>query len=567
MTRHDVWVAPARRSAALFVLALLGVGFLSAPVSAVERGTPGERLVYSAPTTSSECGRPESGRDLVVASPAGGDPSVVASCVEDAEPPSPDGERLAGQNFTTVDGPARVTQAWVQFHSEDNGCRLTGTVGSVPGDDIGWSPDGIRVAAALHRSFGSEFGLYVQDLRDGSRRQLVAGDVVRWPTWHPTTNTIAYTYTRSATDHDIEVIGVAGTGRRTLIGGATDDAAPAFSPTGDRIAFVRGTGSSARPYVANADGSGTRRVADIAIRGTLSWTPDGTRLAVALTDGIATLRLSDGALTRLTTGDHLSPTIYVRKAKSGSDGYGLADANGRVFSFGAMCSTIERAGAPEQPYVAAAATPNRRQAWYVTAAGRVEPTGSHPLLGNAPAGSAPIVGIATTVSGNGYWLASTTGDVYTIGDATFFGSLGGTRLNRPIVGITVTPSARGYWLVASDGGIFSFGDAVFYGSTGAMRLNAPMVGMAATPTGSGYWLFAGDGGIFTFGDAAFHGSTGAIKLNAPVFAMAATTDGSGYWLFARDGGVFTFGGARFYGSTGDLALNVPMIASFNRGSS
>ena len=37
----------------------------------------------------------------------------------------------------------------------------------------------------------------------------------------------------------------------------------------------------------------------------------------------------------------------------------------------------------------------------------------------------------------------------------------------PVVGMAATPSGHGYWLVASDGGIFSFGDAPFYGSTGA----------------------------------------------------------------------------------------------------
>jgi hypothetical protein len=42
------------------------------------------------------------------------------------------------------------------------------------------------------------------------------------------------------------------------------------------------------------------------------------------------------------------------------------------------------------------------------------------------------------------------------------------------------PSTGGYWLVASDGGIFSFGDASFYGSMGGTPLNKPIVGMAAS---------------------------------------------------------------------------------------
>ena len=91
-------------------------------------------------------------------------------------------------------------------------------------------------------------------------------------------------------------------------------------------------------------------------------------------------------------------------------------------------------------------------------------------------------------------------------------------LNKPIVGMAATPDGGGYWLVASDGGIFAFGDAAFYGSTGSLTLNEPIVGMAATPDGAGYWLVASDGGIFSFGDAAFYGS-GAGHLSAPVVAI------------------------------------------------
>ncbi len=104
--------------------------------------------------------------------------------------------------------------------------------------------------------------------------------------------------------------------------------------------------------------------------------------------------------------------------------------------------------------------------------------------------------------------------------ATYLGSVASARLNRPIVDMAATPSGRGYWLVASDGGIFSFGDAHYYGSTGALSLNKPVVAMASTPDGRGYWLVASDGGIFSFGDAHFQGSTGGVPLNRPIVALA-----------------------------------------------
>ncbi|HEX2039543.1 MAG TPA: SpoIID/LytB domain-containing protein, partial [Acidimicrobiales bacterium] len=160
----------------------------------------------------------------------------------------------------------------------------------------------------------------------------------------------------------------------------------------------------------------------------------------------------------------------------------------------------------------------------------------------------PVVGMAATPDNGGYWQVARDGGIFSFGNARFHGSTGAIRLNQPVVGMAPTKDGGGYWLVASDGGIFAFGNARFHGSMGATRLNQPVVGMAPTPSGNGYWLVAADGGIFAFGDARFHGSTGAIRLNSPVTGMAATRDGNGYWLVASDGGIFAFGNARFFGS-------------------
>jgi hypothetical protein len=75
-----------------------------------------------------------------------------------------------------------------------------------------------------------------------------------------------------------------------------------------------------------------------------------------------------------------------------------------------------------------------------------------------------------------------------------------------VVGIAATPGGGRYWFVASDGGIFSFGNASFLGSMGGQPLNQPVTGMAADPTGGGYWMVAADGGIFSFGASTFYGS-------------------------------------------------------------
>jgi hypothetical protein len=172
----------------------------------------------------------------------------------------------------------------------------------------------------------------------------------------------------------------------------------------------------------------------------------------------------------------------------------------------------------------------------------------------------PLVGIASTPSGQGYWQAASDGGVFAFGDAGFYGSMGGHALNKPVVGLSPTPSGKGYWEVASDGGIFAFGDAGFYGSMGGHALNQPVVGIAASPTGKGYWEVASDGGIFAFGDAGFYGSMGGRPLNNPAQAIARTPSGKGYWVAASDGGVFAFGDAIFSGSKAGNALTAGVNA-------
>ncbi len=179
-----------------------------------------------------------------------------------------------------------------------------------------------------------------------------------------------------------------------------------------------------------------------------------------------------------------------------------------------------------------------------------------------PAPSLPTTSVPTPRL-TGYWMASADGGVFSFGNAGFYGSVGGSRLNSPIVTLASLPNGKGYWLAASDGGIFAFGAAAFHGSTGGMRLNSPIVGMASTPSGNGYWLVARDGGIFSFGDAKFFGSTGALRLNKPIVGMASTSSGNGYWLVASDGGIFAFGDAAFFGSTGAMTLNQPIVGMAN----
>jgi len=86
-----------------------------------------------------------------------------------------------------------------------------------------------------------------------------------------------------------------------------------------------------------------------------------------------------------------------------------------------------------------------------------------------------ISGIASLAIGERLWLVGIDGGVFAPGVQTaqgvvppspFFGSLPGLGVDpaSPIVGIAATPDGGGYWLVGADGGVFAFGDAIFHGS-------------------------------------------------------------------------------------------------------
>ena len=247
-----------------------------------------------------------------------------------------------------------------------------------------------------------------------------------------------------------------------------------------------------------------------------------------------------------------------------SGGYRVVSAGGAVFSFGNAGNFGDLNGiALDQPIVGSATTPSGNGYWMVASDGGIFAFGDARFFGSTGGIrlDQPIVGMAPTPSGNGYWMVASDGGIFSFGDARFFGSTGGIRLDQPVVGMAPTPSGNGYWMVASDGGIFSFGDAKFFGSTGGIPLDKPVVGMSSTPSGNGYFLVASDGGIFAYGDAVFTGSTGGIPLNQPVIGLTTSPSGRGYNLVASDGGIFSFGDAGFFGSTGGSALASPIVAS------
>src|SRR5665213_2114903 len=218
-------------------------------------------------------------------------------------------------------------------------------------------------------------------------------------------------------------------------------------------------------------------------------------------------------------------------------GYWLAGADGGVYSFGA-------------PFYGSGVTP---------------PGGCtfSPQPPSTLNGALGCDAIASTPSGNGYWLLNSFRSATAFGQAAQALQVGCTSLNGAAgfwTGFASSPTGNGFLVSSSNGGVWGCGDAVPLGGLPTKTLNAPVIGIAATPDGKGYWLAALDGGVFSFGDAQFYGSMGAAPLNTPpMVGIAATPDGKGYWLAGADGGVFSFGSAPFEGSMGGKQLNASVV--------
>ena len=249
----------------------------------------------------------------------------------------------------------------------------------------------------------------------------------------------------------------------------------------------------------------------------------------------------------------------VTESGSGSSGYWLLRADGRVHQFGSATFFGDLSGQgfsvnSATKLVKILAAPDGDGYWVLDESGRVRGFGSAEDLGSPalPSGVKATT-MAATPDGGGYWVFTNLGTVHPRGNAQFYGDMGGISLDGPVVDSAATPTGRGYYLLGSDGGIFSFGDAEFHGSVpGVVKgpLNQPVVGIVPTPGNDGYWLVAADGGVFAF-DAPFVGSVPGVvsgPLDRPVNGMI--SHGDGYLMVASDGGVFNFSDKPFAGSLG-----------------
>ena len=80
-------------------------------------------------------------------------------------------------------------------------------------------------------------------------------------------------------------------------------------------------------------------------------------------------------------------------------------------------------------------------------------------LGDGPS-SQPIVGMATTATGHGYWISTIRRQGVRVRRRPLIPVRPTSRSAVADHGHRATPTGTGYWVAAGDGGLFNFGDAV-----------------------------------------------------------------------------------------------------------
>lgn len=203
-----------------------------------------------------------------------------------------------------------------------------------------WDATGSKVAFTSYMSGNPD--IYVADLGRGriSRVSARAG-LNTGPAWHPRSGQLAVTLSKNG-NPDIHVIDPqTGAARGQLTRGSGIDTSASWSPDGRRFAFVSERSGGAQIYVANADGSGAKRVTFEGGHNTdPAWSPDGTKIAYVSRDGnfdVFTVDVATGRVTRITqaSGDNEDPSwspdgrfLAFSSNRTGSPHIWMATANG-----------------------------------------------------------------------------------------------------------------------------------------------------------------------------------------------------------------------------------------------
>jgi peptidoglycan hydrolase-like protein with peptidoglycan-binding domain len=135
----------------------------------------------------------------------------------------------------------------------------------------------------------------------------------------------------------------------------------------------------------------------------------------------------------------------------------------------------------------------------------------------------------------------------------YFGSMVNEVENGIPVSLMCRPQGDGYWIVSSDGGVFTYGAASFYGSAGGSGSYTDFIDGSVAPNGEGYWLVRQTGGVYSYGAVAYHGGVGSCTQATALLDVG----GSHYFTFVINGQTFVYyngtgSGTVVFGASGVL---------------
>jgi hypothetical protein len=224
-------------------------------------------------------------------------------------------EKIAYTFDSTVVG--RGTQRMVGLRNPDGSGASALAVGDAPS----WSPDGRRLVLTealctpsyygIYYGYSCAGGLVIVDPEMGSRTSVAGVSAAFSPAWSPTGDLIAFTRCCESADRNTIYFAKpdGSLSGQLTISQVVTAGDPGWSPDGKRIVFTCSSGNANDLCVIDRDGSGFARLTTnipVLAGGRPAWKPDGTSIAFTADArggaAISLLDLASGAVTRVTGG-------------------------------------------------------------------------------------------------------------------------------------------------------------------------------------------------------------------------------------------------------------------------
>jgi Tol biopolymer transport system component len=204
-----------------------------------------------------------------------------AGIVPSAQPVwSPDGSTIL---FSMSPSYSSVALDVWRVHPDGSGLAKVTTDGLFNGE-AGWSPDGSRIVYVRNTSDGvsqtEDRGIYTIAPDGTGRIQLTANGWDSGPAWSPTGNQIAFVSSAGiGADDEIFVMDANGGNRTQITNDPDDDEEPLWSPDGSKILFSSPRSGSWQLYTMGPTGDNLNQLTATDFSSSGVWSPDGAYIA------------------------------------------------------------------------------------------------------------------------------------------------------------------------------------------------------------------------------------------------------------------------------------------------